>query len=81
MMTDDIVIAPDEPSVCIEDFCGGGRFPTSFSADYYPRLKLTRFSGDWSSVIDMPSETAPTEIEVHEWANNRLNWLPEIEGA
>jgi hypothetical protein len=42
-MTDDIVIAPDDPGVCIEDFCGGGRFPTSFSADYYPRLKFTRF--------------------------------------
>lgn len=63
-------IPRDEPGVCIEDFCGytsPGHFPISFSADYYPRLGITRFLGAWWNVPDMPSTSEPTEEEVTAW--------------
>ena len=61
----------DETSVCIEDFCGysnPGHFPTSMSADYFPRLGFTRFTGEWWNVPDMPSDSEPTELDVNKWA-------------
>jgi hypothetical protein len=64
----------DEPSVCVEDFSGytnPGHFPTTFSADYFPRLGITRFSGEWQDVPDMPSDHEPTEKEVHDWVKTK----------
>jgi hypothetical protein len=62
----------DEPSVCIEDFCGytnPGHFPISFAADYFPRLGFTRFTGAWWNVPDMESDHEPTEDEISAWAH------------
>lgn len=57
--------------ICIEDFCGyisPGHFPYSYAADYCPQDHVVRFTGDWSDVPDMPSETVPDESAVHAWA-------------
>lgn len=64
-------ISQDEPSVCVEDFCGYthlGHFPITFSADYFPRLGFARFSGAWWNAPDMPCDKEPTEEQVGEWA-------------
>jgi hypothetical protein len=60
-----------DDSICIEDFCGytsPGHYPISFSADYFPAERLTHFTGDWGNIPPMPSNTAPTEKQVWEWA-------------
>ena len=64
-------------SICIEDFCGGGRFPCSFSADYYPAEKLTYFSGDWSGVPVMPSDTEPSNDDVWAWAKKHHGYATD----
>ena len=66
-------ISRDEPSVCIEDFCGytnPGHFPISFAADYFPRLGFTRFTGAWWNVPDMESGQEPTELDINKWARS-----------
>jgi hypothetical protein len=68
-------IDKDEPSICIEDFCGytqPGHFPISFAADYFPRLGFTRFTGAWWNVPDMESMREPTEVETSAWARSHV---------
>lgn len=72
-----------EPSVCIQDFCGSyepGHLPIQFWADYFPQRDVTVFGGYWHDVPDMPSETEPTEEQVQEWAEThgrRMEDYPE----
>lgn len=57
-------------SVCLVDFNGytfPGHFPVAYWADYYPDQKAVIFGGDWQTVPDMPSETCPSEEDVHQW--------------
>lgn len=56
-------------SVCVEDVCCGGRFPTSYWADWFPVEGLVRFGGDWSCIPEMPAETEPALKDVHRWVN------------
>jgi hypothetical protein len=61
-------IPENAPSVCIEDFCGSdGVGPVSFSADYFPEQRITRFTGIWWNVPDLPGDQ-PTLEQVHAWA-------------
>lgn len=53
--------------ICIVDRVGGGRFPTSFWADWDGKKVV--FGGDWRDVPDMPAKREPTEKRVYAWAH------------
>lgn len=56
-------------SICIEDMCGGGRFPTSYWADYYPDLLTTYFGGDWYFVPPLHTDIEPSEDIFRRWVD------------
>jgi hypothetical protein len=53
--------------VCIVDWNAGGRFPTSFWADWDGEKVV--FGGDWRDVPDMPAKREPTQKRVYAWAH------------
>ncbi len=67
------VVIPDR-AICIEDFCGGGRLPSSFAMDYDSVDCLVYLSGDWGHPktgkiqILAAKEIDRAEIVLHEEA-------------
>ncbi len=59
-----------EEGICLQDLYGG-QCPVNYWADYFPRLELVLFGGDWSHLPPAFATREPTDAE---WGGHVERW-------